>query len=73
MLKWPGAEQDQHLNTFMVSDKVTITMTKGMFKTGVVKMVVKDATPFRLFSQDGFTSLNGEFAQKLEETLPIKT
>lgn len=61
------------ITTFMVSDKVTITMTKGLFKTGIVKMVVEEATPFHFFSQEAFKSLNGELAGKHKETLPIKT
>jgi hypothetical protein len=53
------------LSRFVVSNRVTVEMTKEKFQAGIIEMIVKNSIPFSFFSSHAFQSLNGEMARKL--------
>ena len=46
--------------------KATASITKEDFTNGILKMIVYNRVPLTLFQDDGFQSLNGNFAKSLE-------
>ena len=53
------------VTSFMITQKITITMTKEKFISSIIEMVVKNSVPLRFFSLPAFQEMNGELARKL--------
>ena len=51
------------------STRVVVSHTKTSLKTAIVKAVVENALPFRVFSTESFQLLFGEMAEKLKVSL----
>jgi hypothetical protein len=56
------------VTTFFSSERVVVNHSKESFKAALVKIAVNSAISLRFFSTDGFRALNGEMAEKLQET-----
>ena len=52
------------INKFVISDKVTISMTPEKFKSQMIQMVVNNSIPLSFFSKPAFVGMNGEIASK---------
>ena len=52
--------KQQKMSAFTTTDKLSVTMTTGRFKDGIVQYMVQHCVPFSFFQSTALKALNGE-------------